>query len=126
MKKSADPLDFTIGRSIRYHRVRRRLSQTALGKRIGVTFQQVQKYENATNRVPASRLSHIARVLDVPIDAFFGLETDTICKDATHYLPRQPTPSCRRRLMRATAKIIDARLLNLAVELIEGMADLSA
>jgi integrase/recombinase XerD len=78
MKKPTDPLDQLIGRNIRLHRIRRGLSQTALDDRIGVSFQQVQKYENAANRVPASRLVHIARVLDMPMDAFFGHEAEAV------------------------------------------------
>jgi len=50
----------------------RGISQTELGKRIGVTFQQVQKYEKGANRVGAGRLTRIAGVLDVPVSSFFG------------------------------------------------------
>lgn len=68
--KSADPLDQLIGRNIRSYRIKAGLSQVALGASIGVTFQQVQKYENAITRVAASRLVRIARALDVPVGAF--------------------------------------------------------
>lgn len=67
MNKSADPLDQLIGRNIRFYRTTKRLSQTTLGERVGVTFQQIQKYENAATRVAASRLIRIARALDVPV-----------------------------------------------------------
>ena len=50
----------------------RGMSQTELGKRIGVTFQQVQKYEKGANRVGAGRLTRIATVLEVPVSTFFG------------------------------------------------------
>jgi transcriptional regulator with XRE-family HTH domain len=71
-KKGPDSIDIEVGRRIRLHRLERRLSQTKLADEIGVTFQQVQKYEKGTNRVGASRLTRIAKVLEVPISAFFG------------------------------------------------------
>ena len=59
-KKSPDPVDVEVGRRIRVQRMARGMSQTELGKRIGVTFQQVQKYEKGANRVGAGRLTRIA------------------------------------------------------------------
>ena len=61
------PDDATIRRNIRPHRERRGLTQAELGGRIGVTFQQVQKYERGVNRVAASRLCLIAQALDVSV-----------------------------------------------------------
>lgn len=69
--KRATEQDRIVGQRIQMLRKSKCLSQTALGSSIGVTFQQVQKYENGSNRVGASRLSEIARVLDVPVSAFF-------------------------------------------------------
>ncbi|BDL38578.1 helix-turn-helix domain-containing protein [Methylorubrum sp. GM97] len=63
--------DVIVGLRIQTMRKSRGLSQTALGVAIGVTFQQIQKYENGTNRVGAGRLSVIARVLGVPVSVFF-------------------------------------------------------
>jgi len=71
-KKSPDPIDVEVGRRIRIQRTSRGISQTDLGKKIGVTFQQVQKYEKGINRVGASRLTRIAKVLGVPVSTFFG------------------------------------------------------
>jgi transcriptional regulator with XRE-family HTH domain len=70
-KKIANPVDRHVGARIRMQRMARGFSQTALGKAVGVTFQQVQKYEKATNRVSASRLQRIANVLKVAPDFFF-------------------------------------------------------
>jgi transcriptional regulator with XRE-family HTH domain len=92
------------------------LSQSALGEQIGVAYQQVQKYETAANRVPGSRLVHIARVLDVPIDALFEQDTGQARADTAGQL--------FPRLTRAVSKITDTRLVNLIVELAEGMAGL--
>jgi transcriptional regulator with XRE-family HTH domain len=74
--RSPDPVDALVGRNIRIHRINKGLTQTDLGKRIGVTFQQVQKYEQGTNRVGGGRLFKIADVLGLPISAFFeGADT---------------------------------------------------
>ena len=69
IEKNVDPLDRLIGRNIRLNRIRKGWSQLDLGERIGVSYQQVQKYETAANRIAASRLIHIARALEVPINA---------------------------------------------------------
>ena len=65
------PLDALVGAKVRMLRVNRGISQTVLAERIGVTFQQVQKYEQGANRVGASRLAQIASVLDVSVGEFF-------------------------------------------------------
>ena len=69
--KRPDPLDVMVGAKIRSFRIHRGVSQTDLAEQIGVTFQQVQKYERGINRVGASRLSRIATVLDVSIGELF-------------------------------------------------------
>jgi transcriptional regulator with XRE-family HTH domain len=69
--KRATKTDVAVGERIREFRKNAKLSQTQLAEQIGVTFQQVQKYEKGTNRVGASRLTQIAHALDVPITAFF-------------------------------------------------------
>ena len=69
------PTDIHVGRKIRETRVLKGFSQEQLGSRLGVSFQQVQKYEKGTNRVGSSRLWDIAQILDQPISHFFdGLE----------------------------------------------------
>jgi transcriptional regulator with XRE-family HTH domain len=69
--RKSGPLDATVGARIRMFRVDRGMSQTMLAERIGVTFQQVQKYERGANRVGASRLSQIAYVLGVSVGELF-------------------------------------------------------
>ncbi len=76
MKKPAndegpDPIDRHVGTRIRGRRVGLRISQTKLGSAIGVTFQQIQKYESGTNRVGASNLFKIAKALNVDVSFFF-------------------------------------------------------
>ena len=66
-----DPVDIIVGRNVRQLRARRRVSQLELGEALGLTFQQIQKYEKGTNRVSASKLHQIAVFLDVEISALF-------------------------------------------------------
>lgn len=66
------PIDVHVGNRVRQRRSLLGMSQTALGKAAGLTFQQVQKYERGANRLGASRLFEFARILDVPIDYFFA------------------------------------------------------
>jgi transcriptional regulator with XRE-family HTH domain len=69
--RKSGPIDAMVGARIRMLRVDRGISQTMLAERIGVTFQQMQKYERGANRVGASRLSQIASVLGVSVGEFF-------------------------------------------------------
>jgi transcriptional regulator with XRE-family HTH domain len=66
-----NPIDIHVGSRIRLRRNMLGLSQEKLGEAIGLTFQQVQKYERGANRVGASRLHELSRVLDVPVSFFF-------------------------------------------------------
>jgi len=70
-KKSPDSVDRLVGQNIRIFRKAKRFSQTELGNALSVSFQQVQKYENGTNRVGSGRLARIAEILDAPIARFF-------------------------------------------------------
>ncbi len=66
-----NPVDVHVGTRLRVRRTLLGMNQTALGDAIGLTFQQVQKYENGANRISASRLFALSRLLDVPIEYFF-------------------------------------------------------
>jgi transcriptional regulator with XRE-family HTH domain len=63
--------DIQIGESIRAHRLVQGMSQSDLARQLGVSFQQVQKYEKGTNRIGAGRLPQIAEIFDIPISALF-------------------------------------------------------
>jgi transcriptional regulator with XRE-family HTH domain len=67
-----DAYDLAVGLRVRTLRIARRMSQAELGERLGITFQQVQKYEKGSNRIGAGRLQHIAEIFDVPIATLFG------------------------------------------------------
>ena len=71
------PIDVHVGSRVRLRRNMLSLSQEKLGEAIGLTFQQVQKYERGANRIGASRLMELSRVLDVPVSFFFD-ETDPV------------------------------------------------
>jgi transcriptional regulator with XRE-family HTH domain len=69
--RSSGKYDIELGRRLRLRRVEQKMSQDGLAKKLGVTFQQVQKYEKGVNRIGASRLQLIATALDVPVTFFF-------------------------------------------------------
>ena len=71
MPKRIEPVDQLVGQNIRIFRVAKGFSQTKLGEELGITFQQIQKYEKGVNRVGSSRLVKIAAVLGVPISRLF-------------------------------------------------------
>ncbi len=70
-KKAPNPIDIYVGSRVRLRRMMLSMSQEKLGEHLGITFQQIQKYEKGTNRIGASRLQHIATVLEVPVAFFF-------------------------------------------------------
>ncbi|OMH87197.1 transcriptional regulator [Candidatus Liberibacter asiaticus] len=79
-KKIPNPVDINVGKRIRLRRMILGMSQEKLGECLGITFQQVQKYEKGVNRVGASRLQHISEVLESPISFFFDV-SPTVCSD---------------------------------------------
>ena len=70
-KKVPNPIDKHVGSRVRMRRMMLGMSQEKLGDALGLTFQQVQKYEKGTNRIGASRLQQIAHILQVPVSFFF-------------------------------------------------------
>jgi transcriptional regulator with XRE-family HTH domain len=71
-KKQPDSMDIKVGSKVRALRLERQMSQEKLGDALGLTFQQVQKYEKGTNRISAGRLQRIATILEVPVSVFFA------------------------------------------------------
>ena len=70
-KKKPNPIDIHVGSRVRLRRTMLGMSQEKLGEALGITFQQIQKYEKGTNRVGASRLQNISTILNVPVSFFF-------------------------------------------------------
>lgn len=116
-----NPVDVHVGSRVRLRRTLLGLSQEKLGEAIGLTFQQVQKYERGANRIGASRLFDLSRVLDVPIGYFFEDMSDEVAarsprqfqglaEEAANY---EPDPMAKREtleLVRAYYKIKDPRV----------------
>ncbi|MDW9481742.1 helix-turn-helix domain-containing protein [Sinorhizobium meliloti] len=76
-KRSPRDIDVLVGQNLRALRTLQGMSQTALGEKLEITFQQIQKYEKGTNRIAASTLYELARIFDVSIEAFFQGADDT-------------------------------------------------
>jgi transcriptional regulator with XRE-family HTH domain len=116
-----NPVDEAVGASIRLLRKRRKMSQAELGKALGVTFQQVQKYENGKNRVGASRLHMVATALNVPIGELFdgAAATSSSRSRATKSLAFD---SHSLRFAEAFVKISDKALRSSLVDVAEAMA----
>jgi transcriptional regulator with XRE-family HTH domain len=121
LQKQAQKIDKVIGRNIRIHRLAKKMSQTELGDQLGVSFQQVQKYENGTNRVGSGRLYQIAAIVGVHVSTFFkggegrGEAGDSGLLD----LLAEPQSV---RLIRAFSKITDNTVRRSLVQLAEKFA----
>ena len=116
--RRADNRDAEVGRRVRSRRLECRLSQTELADRIGVTFQQVQKYEKGVNRVGAARLQQIATALDVPVTFFY--DGDGKAREVESLLFLDSAFSLR--LLRAYSKIKDQTVQRQLVSLMESIA----
>src|SRR5215213_3416523 len=121
--KRPDPVDIEVGHRIRIERLARGLSQTALANELGVTFQQVQKYEKGVNRVGAGRLTKIAEVLGIDVGTFFSgkeMLAEEQSKNAGEASPlKLLTVSGAFRLLRAYGDIGDNNLRRSIVDLVE-------
>ena len=87
-KKAPNPIDKHVGGRVRMRRMMLAMSQEKLGDALGLTFQQIQKYEKGTNRIGASRLQQISEILQVPVSFFFeGAPTFGAQPDAAKAAP---------------------------------------
>jgi transcriptional regulator with XRE-family HTH domain len=118
-QRSAGKPDIEMGKKIRLRRVEQRISQSDLGEKLGVSFQQVQKYEKGVNRVGASRLQQIAAALDVPVTFFYDSDSKTREVESLLFLDS----AFSLRLLRAYSKIKDQALQRQMVSLMEVIAD---
>jgi transcriptional regulator with XRE-family HTH domain len=123
MAKSATPMDALVGSRLRTRRKQLRISQEKLGKEVGVSFQQVQKYENGTNRIGAGRLAEISKVLDVPVAYFFTGNSANTASDGeradTRAILSEPGAN---ELLQAFAQIGSLALRNAVVRLARDLA----
>ena len=121
--KAPDACDADVGRRIRAQRLLCHMSQTELGNRVGITFQQIQKYEKGVNRVGAGRLARIAEVLSVPVAFFFSgdqksSDTNDNINSGLSFLESAGAV----RLVRAYAQIEDPAIRRALVDLAEEVA----
>ena len=128
-----NPIDVHVGQRIRQRRTLLGMSQEKLGEAIGLTFQQVQKYERGANRVGSSRLFDLARVLDVPVTYFFDeMSTATASKSPSRLRglaepkpePFEPDPLAKREtleLVRAYYRIADPQARKRLFELTKAL-----
>ncbi|GGA89606.1 putative HTH-type transcriptional regulator R00410 [Brucella endophytica] len=130
-KKKPNPIDVHVGSRIRLRRNMLGLSQEKLGESLGITFQQIQKYEKGTNRVGASRLQAISSILNVPVAFFFedapgsnpnpgagGFED----KEAT-YVVDFLNSNEGVQLTRSFTKISDPKIRRKIIDLVKSLAD---
>jgi transcriptional regulator with XRE-family HTH domain len=91
-KKAPNPIDKHVGSRVRMRRMMLSMSQEKLGDALGLTFQQVQKYEKGTNRIGASRLQQISHILQVPV-AFFFEGAPALAGQSTDGMREAPSPA---------------------------------
>ncbi len=125
-KRIVNAVDHHVAAQIRIQRKARGLSQTELGKALGVSYQQIQKYENGKNRLGASRLQQIATVLDVTPDFFFEGETKSGVSSPKDLAVIDDFIFSRDgvALSRAFTKITDAKMRRRIVSLVEHLAEI--
>ncbi|MGH7034515.1 MAG: helix-turn-helix domain-containing protein [Stellaceae bacterium] len=123
-----NPIDVHVGSRVRLRRTLLGMSQEKLGDAIGLTFQQVQKYERGANRVGASRLYDLSRVLDVPVSFFFeelGDASPPSGAGEPAAEPYQSNPMMKREtleLVRAYLRISDPQIKRRLFELAKALA----
>jgi transcriptional regulator with XRE-family HTH domain len=120
-----DPTDRTVSRNIRLHRLAKGITQVELGAALGVTFQQVQKYERCACRVASGRLVRIAEILEVGVLTLLGVGdgAGTISTHESSPLDLIAEPQALR-LVTAFAAIDDAGLRRLLIALVDHLARL--
>ncbi|MFN4281827.1 MAG: helix-turn-helix domain-containing protein [Alphaproteobacteria bacterium] len=135
----ADPVDIHVGRRLRQRRALLGMSQDKLGRAVGLTFQQIQKYERGANRIGASRLLQLSRALAVPISYFFedapgaptarGRKADGKLKGAPHKSAVEEAaardPFARREtldLVRAYYAIVNPSVRKRVLELVRALS----
>ena len=128
--KAPNPVDKYVGSRVRMRRIMLGMSQEKLGEGLGITFQQIQKYEKGTNRVGASRLQAIASILNVPIAFFFegapghetGAATGMAEENSGAYVVDFLNTSEGLQLNRSFVKIADARVRRRVIDLVKALA----
>lgn len=130
-KKSPNPIDIHVGSRVRLRRTMLGMSQEKLGDSLGITFQQIQKYEKGANRIGASRLQQISAVLKTPISFFFedapgssdGTASGFAESDSSNYVVNFLSSSEGLQLNKAFIRIKDPKVRKKIVDLVRSLAD---
>ncbi len=129
IRKAPNPIDKHVGSRVRLRRMMLTMSQEKLGTALGLTFQQVQKYEKGTNRIGASRLQQISTILQVPVSFFFeGAPGPSARPDGVAEAPSPAyvsdflATSEGLALTKAFSRIKDVKLRRRIVDLVEEIA----
>ena len=129
-KKAPNPIDRYVGSRVRMRRMMLGMSQEKLGNALGLTFQQVQKYEKGTNRIGASRLQQISNILQVPVSFFFDGAPDIGTRP--NELSEAPSPlyvadflatSEGLQLTKSFMKVKDPKVRRRIVDLVASLAE---
>jgi transcriptional regulator with XRE-family HTH domain len=128
MLKPLNPIDVYVGGRVRMRRIEVDMAQQVLGDHIGLTFQQIQKYEKGMNRIGASRLQQIGKILEVPVGYFFegapggwepaGPGSQRTANTFLEFLGTRDGQS----LVGSFSRIADAKLRRSVVDLVERLA----
>ncbi|HZT24873.1 MAG TPA: helix-turn-helix transcriptional regulator [Pseudolabrys sp.] len=130
-KKAPNPIDKHVGARVRMRRIMLSMSQEKLGDALGLTFQQVQKYEKGTNRIGASRLQQISHILQVPVSFFFEGAPHLAGERHSGGMSEAPSPayisdflatSDGLSLTKAFMRIKNAKMRRRIVDLVEQIA----
>jgi transcriptional regulator with XRE-family HTH domain len=122
-RRRPNSADIQIGKSIRAHRLIVGMSQSDLARKLGVSFQQIQKYEKGMNRVGAGRLPLIAKIFDIPISALFEANADTSPGQSNGTVPVKLIPDRNTlKLLTSFSGIAPRKIRHSLVGLIDAIA----
>ncbi len=129
-KKVPNPIDVHVGSRVRLRRTMQSMSQEKLGEALGITFQQIQKYEKGTNRIGASRMQQISEALKVPVSFFFedapmpgNAAVGMSEAGSTSYVVDFLSSPEGIQLNRAFVRITNPVLRRKVIDLVRGLAD---
>ena len=130
-KKQANPIDAQVGNRVRLRRMLIGMSQEKLGELLGLTFQQVQKYEKGVNRIGAGRLFQVSRILSVPIDYFYEGVVDQLPNPAAGFAEDAANPPVMEflssgeglQLSLAFMRIKEAKVRKRVLDLVKSLAN---
>jgi hypothetical protein len=123
-KKQTNPIDIQVGNRVRIRRMLIGMSQEKLGDLLGLTFQQVQKYEKGVNRIGAGRLYEVSRILNVPVDFFYeGVAASGQESEGTPPVMEFVSSGEGLQLALAFMKIKDVRVRKRMLDLVKSLAE---